>query len=1040
KERAKELNCLYQVEELIHRSAASLDEILGDLINIIPKGWQYPDNCAVRITFGESIYQPHNFVETPWFQKTDIIAQDDVVGTLSVFYTKEMPKADEGPFFKEERKLLETIAMRLGHCAFHRKLKAVFQNWDFTRSKEGRWEVILDLLRNTDPQLLMRVSRKMSNYLYWSGSKQAEQLLDYFSPAYKNEESQLLDDLNQPLQKKVLEDFSRISEDVFKIAVDYFGEQTTLFSIQKWIKEDKSNYLANILENPGSVIPDIAEAIGRFHHMDPKCMDLSQPRERGFRVSLIRRLLTDQPQFINVAKQYLDIHDFHDLLQHIIFSGESHGKLGGKSSGLFLAHQILKKVTENSELCKNIKIPKTWYITSDVLLRFIHYNNLDDIFEQKYKNIGQVQREYPYIVYSFKNSTFPNEIIKGLSMVLDEFEDRPLIVRSSSLLEDRVGTSFAGMYKSLFLANQGSKKERLIALMDAIAEVYASIFSPDPIEYRAERGLLDFHEEMAIMIQEVVGSKVGTYFLPSFAGVAFSHNEIRWSPRIKREDGLVRLVPGLGTRAVDRLSEDFPILIAPGQSTLRVNVTIDEIVRYSPKNIDVINLKTKKFETIKIIDLLKEYGYEYPLLNQIFSILKDDHVQSRLGLDFDFEKDDLIPTFEGLIKQTPFIKQMHILLETLKDKLGLPVDIEFASDGKFFYLLQCRAQSYSADYQPSPIPNDISEEKIIFTANRFVSNGSISNITHIVYIDALKYFELSSRSDLIAVGRLVGNLNQILPKRQFILIGPGRWGSRGDIRLGVNVSYSDINNTAVLIEVAHQKENYIPELSFGTHFFQDLIEASIRYLPLYPDNPDVIFNIEFLAQSENILSDILPEYAFLSDTVRIIDVTKVTNGQVLQILMNADLDRAVGYLTASPLKTLEVDRKQPVISLKKYPENHWWWRLQIAEKIASLINPEHWGVKGIYLFGSTKNATAGPESDIDLLIHFQGNEAQKQDLTMWLNGWSLCLDEMNFLQTGHKKGGLLDLHFVTDEDIANRTSYAIKIGGVTDAARPLHMR
>ncbi len=171
----------------------------------------------------------------------------------------------------------------------------------------------------------------------------------------------------------------------------------------------------------------------------------------------------------------------------------------------------------------------------------------------------------------------------GLSAALDDFAGVPVIVRSSSLLEDRVGSAFSGKYKSLFLANQGTKKERLAALLDAVAEIYASMFGPDPIEYRQERGLLDFDEQMGILIQEVVGTRNGKYFFPAFAGVAFSKNEFRWSPRITRDDGLVRLVPGLGTRAVDRTSDDYPVLIVPGQPELRVNVAVDEIIRYSPK-------------------------------------------------------------------------------------------------------------------------------------------------------------------------------------------------------------------------------------------------------------------------------------------------------------------------------------------------------------------------------------------------------------------------------------------------------------------------
>lgn len=206
-------------------------------------------------------------------------------------------------------------------------------------------------------------------------------------------------------------------------------------------------------------------------------------------------------------------------------------------------------------------------------MHFLHYNELEEVIEQKYKDIEEIRREYPHIVQIFKNSDFTSDFVNGVSVALDDFGDCPLVVRSSSLLEDQFGAAFSGKYKSLFIANQGTKSERLSALLDAVSEVYASTFGPDPIEYRAERNLLDFHEEMGIMIQEVVGTKIGKYFMPAYAGVAFSNNEFRWSPRIKREDGLIRLVPGLGTRAVDRLGDDYPILLAPGQPNLRVNVS-----------------------------------------------------------------------------------------------------------------------------------------------------------------------------------------------------------------------------------------------------------------------------------------------------------------------------------------------------------------------------------------------------------------------------------------------------------------------------------
>ena len=199
--------------------------------------------------------------------------------------------------------------------------------------------------------------------------------------------------------------------------------------------------------------------------------------------------------------------------------------------------------------------------------------------------------------------------------------------------------------------------------------------------------------------------------------------------------------------------------------------------------------------------------------------------------------------------------------------------------------------------KPAVIPDDIPIENIIFSANKYVSNGLVSNISHIVYVNPQKYSEISDYEDLVSVGRAVGKLNKILPKRQFILMGPGRWGSRGDIKLGVSVTYSDINNTSVLIEVARKKKDYLPDLSFGTHFFQDLVEANIRYLPLYPDDKGNVFNEDFLDNSNNVFLDMLPDYERIKDVVKVIDIAATTNGQIMQILMNADKNQAVGMLT-----------------------------------------------------------------------------------------------------------------------------------------------
>ena len=328
-------------------------------------------------------------------------------------------------------------------------------------------------------------------------------------------------------------------------------------------------------------------------------------------------------------------------------------------------------------------------------------------------------------------------------------------------------------------------------------------------------------------------------------------------------------------------------------------------------------------------------------------------------------------------------------------------------------------------------------DKTIFTANKYISNGTVSNISHIVYVSPQKYSELSDYQHLVDVGKAVGRINKLLPKRQFILMGPGRWGSRGDIKLGVGVTYSGINNTSLLIEIARKQKDYVPDLSFGTHFFQDLVESNIKYLPLYPDDEGNIFNEEFLNNSKNVFLDMLPEYKHIGDVVRVIDIPSVTNGRVMMILMNAETSKAMGLLTKDTQEMIQESEEEHSLLSYEKSEVHWRWRQRNIEGLARQLDPNRFGVKGFYLMGSTKNATAGPSSDIDILIHFIGTNDQRKELETWLDGWSQSLSQMNFLRTGYKTDGLLDCHIITDEDIKNKTSYAVKIGAITDAARPL---
>ncbi|MDD3023454.1 MAG: nucleotidyltransferase domain-containing protein, partial [Syntrophomonadaceae bacterium] len=492
--------------------------------------------------------------------------------------------------------------------------------------------------------------------------------------------------------------------------------------------------------------------------------------------------------------------------------------------------------------------------------------------------------------------------------------------------------------------------------------------------------------------------------------------------------------------------DDFPVLISPGQPGLRVNIVPEEIKHYSPKKIDLIDLENDSFETMEISLLIKQYGPSIPFLHNLVSAYKENYVEKLNAFQIDYEHDDLLVNFDGLLSDTAFNKKVKLILNVLQDKLGTAVDIEFASDGKDFYLLQCRPQGYGDNSVPSVIPKDIPSKKVIFSAGRYISNGSIANISHVVYVVPEAYNYLHELDELLNVGKAVGILNTLLPRQRFILMGPGRWGSRGDIKMGVQVSYSDISNTAALIEIARQKSNYMPELSFGTHFFQDLVEANIRYLPLYPDNKDVVFNEIFLKRSKNLLVQLLPEFSELENVIRVIDVPEATGGDFLHINMNADLQEALGYLAPITAQNLAENSRDSFlldysdISQDRYDDRFWRWRMYMAERIAHRLDGNSFGVKAIYVIGSTNNGTAGPGSDIDLVLHFDGSKEQRTLLEKWLSGWSHSLAEMNYLKTGYASDGLLDVHIITDEDIAKKTSFAVKIGAITDPAQLLPMK
>jgi len=757
------------------------------------------------------------------------------------------------------------------------------------------WKTILDYIIFQDKYLTFRMCRKMIIHLERMKVPEIEFFMLELNPEFEESNEIITNGQNWPKPKGNPFLAKDVIYRVFEIADKYIPNSEFTYLITTWLNREKLRNLSKVLEKHNSPLSEIIDALKRYFELGGSKEFTSLEERVGVRVFLISRFLSENLKYINIAKNYITLMAVEKIFNRIIGPADGAGKVGGKSAGLILAQEILESKKITNPILKDVSTPKSWFLSSDGLFYYMNYNALDDFAFSKYQDQEEIKIEFPFMEYVFKNSIFPPDAVYALNKILDDIDDRPIVVRSSSILEDSFEASFTGKYKSLFVSNIGSRSERLSELTNAIVEVYSSTFNPDAIEYRRQKGLVDFREEMGILIQEVVGQKVGKYFMPSFAGVAMSHNEFRWSPRIEREDGVVRLVAGLGTMAVDRTINDYPLLVSPGKPDFRLNQSTEKSVRYSQKYIDVIDLDQKKFKTMKFKDLIKETKGIFPGIEDLVSFLRGDTLIKPISAFADFLSDELVLNFSRLIEDKDFLKKINEILKELSLAYSSPVDVEFASVGNILYMLQCRPQSQSEHINNVIIPSNISNKNKIFSANQYINNAIIDDIQFVVFVNG--YSNLKTEAEMKEVGEIVSKLNRMLPKRKFILIGPGRWGSKGDIKLGVPVNYSDINNTSILIEVAIKTENYVPELSFGTHFFQDLVESNIQYLPLYPDDEGIIFNKEFFNDTPNSLTNFIDGVDKYIDVIKLIDVNYFIPNGKMNIYMSGNKSEALAIVT-----------------------------------------------------------------------------------------------------------------------------------------------
>ena len=468
--------------------------------------------------------------------------------------------------------------------------------------------------------------------------------------------------------------------------------------------------------------------------------------------------------------------------------------------------------------------------------------------------------------------------------------------------------SFAGKYVSIFCPNQGTFKENMRDLTRAIRQTYASVFGPDALIYRRRVGLLDYDERMAILLQEVQGERHRQYYFPALAGVAYSYSPIVWNTRLVREEGFIRLVMGLGTRAVDRNAGDYPRMVNLSHPQLRPETMPKAIHYYSQHFVDALDLEQNTLTTLPVESVL---GSDYPPLRWLVSVDDGESIRPPLYIMRSINPEQLILTFDGLLKNGPFVPLMKTVLTRLAAQYEQPVDIEFAvtltpgSDGPNlkFHLLQCRPQNqWSAESREiQSIPTDLVDRDKILLCTRMVPQGRVSQVEYIIYVDAEAYYHLDTPTDYSEVARRIGQLNNALEGQTFILVGPGRWGS-SDPMQGVPVTYADIFNTRALVEVANHRSGFSAEPSYGTHFFQDLVESQIYPLAVYPEEPGDHLNWDFIRRSENQVSKFTPEQTKAIHCIKVIHIPTERPGYSLELVM--DGQSGLGYLVQSKSKQL----------------------------------------------------------------------------------------------------------------------------------------
>jgi hypothetical protein len=603
---------------------------------------------------------------------------------------------------------------------------------------------------------------------------------------------------------------------------------------------------------------------------------------------LCRLMIGREDRILSLARAYFSLEDLLEIKARMIGTGF----VGGKAAGMLLARQILL-ADRNFDWSAHLERHDSFFVGSDVYYTFIVHNGW-------WKLLMQQKTEDGYFTAAaelrerMRQGSFPEEIRESFQQMLEYFGQYPIIVRSSSLLEDGFGNAFAGKYDSYFLANQGSPEERCARLEEVVRAIFASTMGEDALAYRRQRGLDRHEEQMGLLIQRVSGSYRGHYYLPDLAGVGVSYNTFVWSKEMDPQAGMLRLVLGLGTRAVDRVEGDYPRIVALDAPLKRPLKGFEDARRFAQRDVDLINVESNRPETVALLDLFRQKLE----IDWARYAVPDWETTKRLEERGGKGEKVWLLTFDTLLSEGPFTGLMQQMLKTLEGVYRYPVDVEFTVNfdavGKpVLNVVQCRPLQTKGEAQKVEIPQGIGDERVFFATEGHFMGGSIAQtIRRIILVDSEEYTRLPL-TEKYEVARLIGRLNRRLGDRREVptlLMGPGRWGTSTPA-LGVPVSFAELNNITALAEIAFPGGNLMPELSFGTHFFQDLVEADIFYVALFPDSGFCTVRKDWLAELPNALEGLMPASSRYKKVVKVYNLP----GEGLQLMADVVSQRLLCY-------------------------------------------------------------------------------------------------------------------------------------------------